>query len=185
MRVFSFPELPLYLQVTTSTVALKMRMILIIREQNECIAVCRNKVIEGFKSFYNTKYLLILSQFDIQSPCNKVVSWETASVFRIKACMEGLTGLIALCKLIQRNTFFVCVCQKQRSTKGIGKGLPDSCLRNIGSLLLLEPGSTGTHSVGGGEKEELAMISHKFSFPPRKPRDTAKRENCHYKRAAY
>ena len=24
--------------------------------------------------------------------------------------MEGLTGLIALCKLIQRNTFFLCVC---------------------------------------------------------------------------
>ena len=164
-----------------------MRMNLIIREQNECIAVWRNKVIEGWKSFYNTKYLLILSQFDIQSPCNKVVSWETASVFRIKACMEGLTGLIALCKLIERNTFCVCVCvcQKQRSTKGIGKGLPDSCVRDIGSLLLLEPGSTGTHSVGGGEKEELAMISHKFSFPPRKARDTAKRENCHYKRAAY
>ena len=40
-------------------------------------------------------------------------------------------------------------------------------------------------AVGGGEKGELAMISHKFSFPPRKPRDTAKRENCHYKRAAY
>ena len=36
MRVFSFPELPL--QVTTSTGALKMRMNLIIREQNECIA---------------------------------------------------------------------------------------------------------------------------------------------------
>ena len=24
------------------------------------------------------------------------------------------------------------------------------------------------------------MISHKFSFPPPKPRDTAKRENCHH-----
>ena len=129
MRVFSFPELPLYLQVTTSTGALKIRMNLIIREQNECIAVWRNKVIEGWKSFNNTPYLLILSQFDIQSPCNKVVSWETASVFRIKACMEGLTGLIALRKLIERNTFCVCVCQKQRSTKGIGKGLPDSCAK--------------------------------------------------------
>ena len=154
MRVFSFPEVPLYLQEATSTDALKMRMNLIIREQNECIAVWRNKVIEGWKSFYNTPYLLILSQFDIQSPCNKVVSWETASVFRIKACMEGLTGLIALCKLIQRNTFFVCVCvcQKQRSTKGIGKGLPDSCVRNVGSLLLLEPGSTGTRPGQTGRK---------------------------------
>ena len=66
MRVFSFPELPLYLQETTSTGALKMRMNLIIREQNECIAAWRNKVIEGWKSFYNTPYLLILSQFDIQ-----------------------------------------------------------------------------------------------------------------------
>ena len=88
VRVFSFPAVPLYLQVTTSTGALKMRMNLIIRERNECIAVWRNKVIEGWKSFYNTPYLLILSQFDIQSPCNKVVPWETASVFRIKACME-------------------------------------------------------------------------------------------------
>ena len=154
VRVFSFPAVPLYLQVTTSTGALKMRMNLIIRERNECIAVWRNKVIEGWKSFYNTPYLLILSQFDIQSPCNKVVPWETASVFRIKACMEGLTRLIALCKLIQRNTLCVCVCvcQKQRSTKGIGKGLPDSCVRNIGSLLLLEPGSTGTLPGQTGRK---------------------------------
>ena len=36
---------------------------------------------------------------------------------------------------------------------------------------------------GGGEKRELATISHEFSFPPRKPRDTAKRENCHHERA--
>ena len=124
MRVFSFPELPLYLQVTTSTGALKLRMNLIIREQNECIAVWRNKVIEGWKSFYNTPYLLILSQFDIQSPCNKVVSWETASVFRIKACMEGLTGLIALCKLIERNTF-LCVCVKNSvQLRALVKGCP-------------------------------------------------------------
>ena len=100
-------------------------MNLIIREQNECIAVWRNKVIEGWKSFYNTKYLLILSQFDIQSPCNKVVSWETASVFRIKACMEGLTGLIALCKLIERNTFCVCVCVKNSvQLRALVKGCP-------------------------------------------------------------
>ena len=49
--------------------------------------------------------------------------------------------------------------------------------------------ATGTReedakAVGRGEKGQLAMISHKFSFPPRKPRDTAKRENCHYKRVA-
>ena len=37
---------------------------------------------------------------------------------------------------------------------------------------------------GGGEKGELATLSHKFSFPPRKPQDTAKRENCHHRRAA-
>ena len=36
----------------------------------------------------------------------------------------------------------------------------------------------------GPRKGELATISHKFSFPPRKPRDSAKRENCHRKRAA-
>ena len=36
----------------------------------------------------------------------------------------------------------------------------------------------------GLRKGELATISHKFSFPPRKPRDSAKRENCHRKRAA-
>ena len=38
VRVFSFPELPLYLQEATSTDALKIRMNLIIREQNEYIA---------------------------------------------------------------------------------------------------------------------------------------------------
>ena len=32
-------------------------------------------------------------------------------------------------------------------------------------------------------KGELATISHKSLFPPRKPRDSAKRENCHRKRA--
>ena len=32
-------------------------------------------------------------------------------------------------------------------------------------------------------KGELATISHKFSFPPRKPRDSTKRENCHRKRS--
>ena len=36
----------------------------------------------------------------------------------------------------------------------------------------------------GPRKGELATISHKFSFPPRKSRDSAKRENCHRKRAA-
>ena len=36
----------------------------------------------------------------------------------------------------------------------------------------------------GLRKGELATISYKFSFPPRKPRDSAKRENCHRKRAA-
>ena len=36
----------------------------------------------------------------------------------------------------------------------------------------------------GPRKGELATISHKFSFPPRKPRDSTKRENCHRKRAA-
>ena len=34
-----------------------------------------------------------------------------------------------------------------------------------------------------GTRLELAMTSHKFSFPSRKPRDAAKRENCHRKRA--
>ena len=36
----------------------------------------------------------------------------------------------------------------------------------------------------GPRKGELATISYKFSFPPWKPRDSAKRENCHCKRAA-
>ena len=35
----------------------------------------------------------------------------------------------------------------------------------------------------GPRKGELATISHKFSFPPWKPRDSARRENCHRKRA--
>ena len=75
--------------------------------------------------------------------------------------MEGLTGLIALCKLIEGNTFCVCVCvcQKQRSTKGIGKGLPDSSVRNIGSLLLLEPGSTGTLPGQTGRKPGNWLVS--------------------------
>ena len=37
---------------------------------------------------------------------------------------------------------------------------------------------------GGGEKGELAMITHKFSFSPQKSLDIAKRENCHRKCAA-
>ena len=36
----------------------------------------------------------------------------------------------------------------------------------------------------GLRKGELATIYHKFSFPPRKPRVSAKRENCHRKRVA-
>ena len=36
----------------------------------------------------------------------------------------------------------------------------------------------------GPRKGKLATISHKFSFPPRKPRDSAKRENCHRKLVA-
>ena len=36
----------------------------------------------------------------------------------------------------------------------------------------------------GPRKGELATISYKFSFPPRKPRDSAKRVNCQRKRAA-
>ena len=35
----------------------------------------------------------------------------------------------------------------------------------------------------GPKKGELATIRYKFSFPPRKPRDSAKRENCHRKSA--
>ena len=37
---------------------------------------------------------------------------------------------------------------------------------------------------GGGEKGELATISHKFSFPLQKPQDSVKCENCHHKHAA-
>ena len=36
----------------------------------------------------------------------------------------------------------------------------------------------------GKRKGELATISHKISFPPRKPRDIVKRENCHHRHAA-
>ena len=32
----------------------------------------------------------------------------------------------------------------------------------------------------GGERGELTMISHKFSYSPQKPQDTAKHENCHH-----
>ena len=43
----------------------------------------------------------------------------------------------------------------------------------------------GDATAGGGEeKGELATISHKISFPPRKPRDIVKRENCHHRHAA-
>ena len=34
------------------------------------------------------------------------------------------------------------------------------------------------------KQKASSPISHKFSFPPRKPRDSAKRENCLRKRAA-
>ena len=36
----------------------------------------------------------------------------------------------------------------------------------------------------GKRKGELATISRKISFPPRKPRDIVKRENCHHRHAA-
>ena len=39
-------------------------------------------------------------------------------------------------------------------------------------------------SRGGGEKGELATITHKDSFSPRKHHDAAKRENCHCNCAA-
>ena len=35
----------------------------------------------------------------------------------------------------------------------------------------------------GKRKGELATISHKISFPPQKPRDIVKRENCHHRHA--
>ena len=34
---------------------------------------------------------------------------------------------------------------------------------------------------GAGKKGELAAIAHKLTFPPRKPQETVKRENCHKK----
>ena len=40
------------------------------------------------------------------------------------------------------------------------------------------------HASEGPRKGELATISHKFSLPPQKPRDSTKRENCHCKRVA-
>ena len=40
------------------------------------------------------------------------------------------------------------------------------------------------HASKGPRKGELVTISPKFSFPPRKPRYSAKRENCHRKHAA-
>ena len=40
------------------------------------------------------------------------------------------------------------------------------------------------HASEGPRKGELATISYKFSFPTRKPRDSAKRGNCHRKRVA-
>ena len=42
-----------------------------------------------------------------------------------------------------------------------------------------------TGKSGDGEEEgELAKITHKFSFPPRKFQNTAELENRHRKRAA-
>ena len=43
-------------------------------------------------------------------------------------------------------------------------------------------GASEGRSREGQRKGELATISYKFSFPPRKPRDSAKHENGHRKR---
>ena len=43
----------------------------------------------------------------------------------------------------------------------------------------------GDAKAGGlGEKGELATITHKIFNSTREPRDSAKRKNCHHKRAA-
>ena len=38
-----------------------------------------------------------------------------------------------------------------------------------------------TSASGGERKGELAMISHKFSFPPQRLQKRSKREHCHWK----
>ena len=43
----------------------------------------------------------------------------------------------------------------------------------------------GDATEGAGKRKgELATVSHKISFPPGKPRDIVKRENCHDRHAA-
>ena len=45
----------------------------------------------------------------------------------------------------------------------------------------------GSRESGGGrsgeERKKSLLVTHKFSFPPQRPRDTAKPENCYLERA--
>ena len=59
-----------------------------------------------------------------------------------------------------------------------------SIIKKLAEQALLFGRAARERASEGPRKGELATISHKFSFPPRKPRDSAKRENCHRKRAA-
>ena len=67
-----------------------------------------------------------------------------------------------------------------------GRGLPEEgWFRLACEQVVLFGRAKREHASEGPRKGELATISHKFSFPARKPRDSAKRENyCQRKRAA-
>ena len=47
-----------------------------------------------------------------------------------------------------------------------------------------EPRENARARGRGKESLQRSLTESGFSFPPRKPRDSAKRENCHRKRAA-
>ena len=56
--------------------------------------------------------------------------------------------------------------------------------RNIACKQALLLGNTRENARARGRGKQSLQRSHKFSFPPRKLRDSAKREHCHRKRAA-
>ena len=58
-------------------------------------------------------------------------------------------------------------------------------LGDIGNSTRARGTREGTRLRGAGKRKgELATVSPKISFPPRKPRDIVKRENCHQRLAA-
>ena len=66
---------------------------------------------------------------------------------------------------IVHNSFFlqkkkVCKVYSQRASSSLGDIVKSRCVKGT---------RAGSERRDGGEKGKLAMIIHKFSFPPRKP----------------